>query len=104
MNVCVPGVVTQRESFPEVKIDGLESLGLGVQWAYQFFQWLWYHSDIFIQPLAFPDSSLFYSLIKSKKEGLDLYIVIVNHVDKMATGGLFRGKRGAEVQAGYIHG
>jgi len=72
--------VTQREPLPEVEINGLD---LKVQRAHQFLQSLRHHSAIFVRPLAFPDSSLLYSLTERRQGGdLVLYIVIVDHVDQ----------------------
>ena len=62
-----------------------EKLVLEVLRAGQFFQSLRRHSGISVQPLAFPDSSLLYSLVQSQSgQQLDLYIVIVDHVDQTA--------------------
>ena len=73
--------VTQREPSFEVEINGFD---LKVQRADQFFQSLRYHSGIFVKPLAFPDSSLLYSLVGIKKdEHPKLFIVIVDHVDQI---------------------
>ena len=85
MRASEPAYVTERTAFvtqeplPEVEINGVD---LKVLRGYLFFQGLRHHSGMFVQPLAFPDSSFLYSLTRiTRLPGLYLYIVILDLVD-----------------------